>query len=337
MTPTRWQHIQQVVNEALEYSSDARAIFLERACDTDPDLHRQVYGLIESYEQADSFLERAADASASDALRPQSPAEGERIGAYEITGIIGAWRHGHRLSRSPRGRPVLPNGRDQSVARGHWTIAAELEARFRAERQILARLTHPNIARLLDGGITPSGLPYLVMEYIEGATIDVFMRASRLWRSHECVELFRHVCAAVQYAHQNLIVHRDIKPANIMVTEDGTPKLLDFGIAKLLSPDALDQTVPLTRPAERLMTPEYASPEQIRGDPVTTATDVYALGVLLYELISGNPPVSGSKSDSDGPGTDDLRNHSRAAKRGRGKTWAKRAWRRSAPIWTTSF
>ncbi len=288
MTPTRWQHIQQVVNEALEYSSDARAIFLERACDTDPDLHRQVCGLIESYEQADSFLERAAGAGASDALRPQSPAEGERIGPYEISGIIGAGGMG-AVYRARRVDDQFCQTVAIKVLRGGITNAAELETRFRAERQILARLTHPNIARLLDGGITQSGIPYLVMEYIEGASIDAFIRQSASG-INECIDLFRQVCSAVQYAHQNLIVHRDIKPANIMVTEDGIPKLLDFGIAKLLSSDPIDQTIPLTRPAERLMTPEYASPEQIRGEPITTATDVYALGVLLYELLSGNRP-----------------------------------------------
>ncbi|HEX3875830.1 MAG TPA: serine/threonine-protein kinase [Bryobacteraceae bacterium] len=288
MTPTRWQHIQEVVNEALEYPSEARATFLDRTCGTDPDLLGQVRGLIESYERADSFLERAAGAGASDVLRPQPPAEGERIGPYEIGGIIGAGGMG-AVYRARRVDDQFRQTVAIKVLRGGVANADELEARFRAERQILARLTHPNIARLLDGGITRTGLPYLVMEYIEGASIDAFIRQSAC-DINACIDLFRQVCSAVQYAHQNLIVHRDIKPANIMVTEDGIPKLLDFGIAKLLSPDPISDGIPLTRPAERLMTPEYASPEQVRGEPVTTATDVYALGVLLYELLSGQRP-----------------------------------------------
>jgi eukaryotic-like serine/threonine-protein kinase len=287
VTPTKWEHIQVVVNNALEMTLEARAPFLERVCGIDTEIRRQIDNLIDSCEQTDSFLERAVEASVCEALTP-SPAEGERVGAYQITGMIGRGGMG-TVYCARRVDDHFQQNVAIKVLRGGIGQSPELEARFRAERQILARLTHANIARLLDGGITPSGLPYLVMEYIDGAAIDVFSDQTALSVS-ERVELFRHVCAAVQYAHQNLIVHRDIKPANIMVTNDGTPKLLDFGIAKLLSPDALDQTAPLTRPAERLMTPEYASPEQIRGDPVTTATDVYALGVLLYELISGTRP-----------------------------------------------
>jgi serine/threonine protein kinase len=288
MTPTKWQHIQELVNSALDLPPEERAPFLEKTCGGDTEIRRQIDNLIESCEQTDNFLERAVEASASGVLGAPTPAEGERIGAYQITGMIG---HGG-MGAVYRARRVDDQFRQNvaiKVLRGGIGVSAELEARFRAERQILARLTHENIARLLDGGITSSGLPYLVMEYIEGASIDVFSEQNALGVA-ERVEMFRQVCTAVQYAHQNLIVHRDIKPANIMVTKDGTPKLLDFGIAKLLSADALDQTVPLTRPADRLMTPEYASPEQIRGEPVTTATDVYALGVLLYELISGRRP-----------------------------------------------
>jgi eukaryotic-like serine/threonine-protein kinase len=287
VTPTRWQQIQELVNNALELPVEARAVYLDQACGGDIGMRRQIEDLVESYERAGSFLERAVGTSACDVLAVESPAQGERIGAYEITGVIG---HGGMGSVYCARR--VDDQFHQNVAikvlRGGIGQSPELLRRFRAERQILARLAHANIARLLDGGITASGLPYLVMEYIEGTTIDVFCEQAALGVS-ERVRLVRDVCAAVQYAHQNLIVHRDIKPANVMVTQDGTPKLLDFGIAKLLGPDSL-QTVPLTRPAERLMTPEYASPEQIRGEPVTTATDVYAMGVLLYELVSGTRP-----------------------------------------------
>ena len=161
-------------------------------------------------------------------------------------------------------------------------------ARFRAERQILANLAHPNIARLLDGGVTPAGQPYLVMEYIHGEPIDTWCRDRGL-SVRAFLELFRAVCAGVQCAHQNLVVHRDIKPGNILVDETGTPKLLDFGVAKLLD-TAGDAAGPMTR----MMTPEYASPEQILGQPVTTATDVYSAAVMLYRLLSGRHPAGAS-------------------------------------------
>ena len=161
--------------------------------------------------------------------------------------------------------------------------------RFRHERQILASLEHPFIASLLDGGSTPDGRPYFAMEYVEGQPIVDYCDTHRLDTAAR-LELFRHVCTAVQYAHQNLIIHRDIKPANVLVIADGTPKLLDFGIAKLLNPELAGQTLALTAPGLQLMTPEYASPEQVRGEAVTTATDVYSLGVLLYELLAGRLP-----------------------------------------------
>ena len=168
------------------------------------------------------------------------------------------------------------------LKRGTDTEAAL--SRFRAERQILAGLEHPNIARLLDGGATETGLPYFVMEYVDGTPLLEYAAPLPV---RQRLELFRSVCPAVQYAHQNLIVHRDIKPANILVTPEGIPKLLDFGIAKLLDPAADGATMALTAAGGRLMTPGYASPEQVRGEPVTTATDVYSLGAVLYELLTG--------------------------------------------------
>jgi serine/threonine protein kinase len=163
--------------------------------------------------------------------------------------------------------------------------------RFLAERQILASLDHPNIARLFDGGVTEDGLPYFVMEYIEGLPIDEYSDSQKL-STAERLRLFRAVCAAVNYAHQKLVVHRDIKPTNILVTAEGTPKLLDFGIAKLLAPDASSNIANQTATTRQFMTPGYASPEQVRGEPITTSSDVYSLGVLLYELLTGHRPYN---------------------------------------------
>src|SRR5258706_6614658 len=173
--------------------------------------------------------------------------------------------------------------------------------RFRSERQILATLDHPNIARLLDGGSTDDGLPYFVMEHIEGKPIDVYCDERNL-NIIERLKLFRGVCAAVSYAHQNLVVHRDIKPGNVVVTKEGVPRLLDFGIAKLVTPGTSQSENTVT--GLRLLTPEYASPEQIRGETITTSSDVYSLGVLLYELLTGHRPyrLSGpNPSEVDGP------------------------------------
>jgi non-specific serine/threonine protein kinase/serine/threonine-protein kinase len=212
---------------------------------------------------------------------------GPRVGSYTLIREIGsggmgtvylAVRHDDAFEKRVAIK-ILKRGMDSdSIVR-----------RFRNERQILASLQHPYIAGLLDGGTTADGLPYFAMEYIEGRRIVDYCDAHQLDTSAR-IELFRKVCAAVQYAHQNLIIHRDIKPANVLVTPDGTPKLLDFGIAKLLNPELAGETIAPTAAGPQLMTPEYASPEQVRGEPVTTATDVYSLGVLLYELLTGRRP-----------------------------------------------
>ena len=161
--------------------------------------------------------------------------------------------------------------------------------RFRMERQILAALDHPHIARLVDGGVTDDGLPYFGMEHVEGQPLLEYCDGRRLSITKR-LELFLDVCGAVQFAHQNLVVHRDLKPANILVTADGKVKLLDFGIAKLLNPELAGEVIEKTGSMMRLMTPDYASPEQIRGEPITTSTDVYSLGVILYELLTGHRP-----------------------------------------------
>jgi eukaryotic-like serine/threonine-protein kinase len=164
----------------------------------------------------------------------------------------------------------------------------EVLRRFQREREMLATLDHPNIARLLDGGSTEDGLPYFVMEYVNGEPIDTYCDRHKL-QVADRLELFRAVCGAVEYAHRNGIAHRDLKPGNILVTSEGTAKLLDFGIAKVLRAVG-DETVYITRTGLHLMTPEYASPEQVRGEAITTLSDVYSLGVILYELLTGHRP-----------------------------------------------
>ena len=293
MTPERWQQVKAVFEEALERAPGERAAFLDQACRDDDALRREVDSLLASHDDAPGFLDEPL---ALDVLPPSgddgAARTGRRIGAYRLVREIG---HGGM------GAVYLAERADgqfqQQVAVKfirHGIDSATLRRRFRTERQILARLEHPNIARLIDGGVSDDGLPYLAMEYVEGTRIDAYCDAQHL-STNERLRLFLAVCEAVHYAHQNLVVHRDLKPSNILVTESGAVKLLDFGIAKLLD-DKDDATqppvdeVPLTRTGMRVMTPEYASPEQVRGEPVTTASDVYALGIILYELLAGQRP-----------------------------------------------
>jgi serine/threonine protein kinase/tetratricopeptide (TPR) repeat protein len=214
------------------------------------------------------------------------PPESRRIGPYRLIRTIGHGGMGTVYLGVRDDDAFQKRVAIKVLKRGTDTDA--VVSRFRHERQILASLDHPYIAGLLDGGTTPDGLPYFAMEYVEGQPIVEYCEWQKLGTTAR-LQLFSKVCAAVQYAHQNLVIHRDIKPGNVLVTADGTPKLLDFGIAKLLNPELGGHMVP-TIPGFELMTPEYASPEQVRGDPVTTATDVYSLGVLLYELLTGRRP-----------------------------------------------
>jgi serine/threonine protein kinase len=210
--------------------------------------------------------------------------------------MVGAYRIERRIAAGGMGVVFLARRADEQFERqvavkivSSPLASDEARRRFRAERQILADLSHPNIAQLLDGGTTDEDVPYLVMEYIDGLPIDEYCRQHALTVAAR-LRLFLQVCAAVQYAHQHLIVHRDLKPSNILVTSDGTPKLLDFGIAKLLEGEGGRAPTNLTVADARLLTPRNASPEQIRGSAITTASDIYSLGVLFYELIAGHPP-----------------------------------------------
>lgn len=285
MTPERWQQIRAVYEEAAALVLADRAPFLDRVCTGDFELRREVESLFDYEDQAGSvFLRKPAVdlMGAAVAEAPVTSRIGRRFGVYRILEELG---HGG-MGEVYRGARV--DGQyDKQVAiklvRSGYDSSAILE-HFRHERQILASLDHPNIARLLDGGTTEEGTPYLVMELIEGLPIDEYCNQHDLGIA-ERLQLFLQVCSAVQYAHQRLVVHRDLKPRNILVTTEGVPKLLDFGIAKILDPSAGVETT-LVRP----MTPEYASPEQIRGEPITTASDVYSLGVVFYRLLTGRSP-----------------------------------------------
>ncbi|HEY6119337.1 MAG TPA: serine/threonine-protein kinase, partial [Pyrinomonadaceae bacterium] len=286
MIPERSQQVDQIFQAALDVTPAERARFLSEACANDPALRRDVELLLSLHESGagDSAPEPAPevddlDSSAGDLFGTDyfvDPMIGRRLGAYRIERQIGRGGMGTvyeaaRVDNEFRKRVAI-----KLVKRGMDTDF--VLRRFRQERQILAALDHPNIALLLDGGTSDDGLPYFVMEFIEGQPLYKYADANRLSIT-ERLKLFAQICDAVHYAHQKQVVHRDIKPSNVLVTSDGTPKLLDFGIAKLLNPDIVgDITNDPTATAMRLMTPEYASPEQVQGGPISLTTDVYSLG-----------------------------------------------------------
>jgi serine/threonine protein kinase len=291
MTPERWQQIKSVLAEALEELPANRSVYLERSCAGDEDLRREVELWLEhERELSPRFLnETALPRAAASALTAGSIAwVGRRIGAYKTIELVGVGGMGE-VYRALRADDQYRKEVALKVVRAGQDSGVIL-ARFRHERQILATLEHANIARLLDGGTTEEGTPYLVMELIEGQPIGQYCDSRKLSVS-ERLALFTQVCAAVQYAHQRLIIHRDIKPSNILVTPEGVPKLLDFGIAKVLGTD-LQSPSAETLTVFRALTPGYASPEQIKGEPVTTASDVYSLGVVLYELLTARSPYA---------------------------------------------
>ncbi|GAB5518026.1 MAG: hypothetical protein RhofKO_02770 [Rhodothermales bacterium] len=273
--------------EALDHAPEARAAFIAEACGTNIDLLREVQSLLAAHDDANTFLEVPPSDLMAMAV-PEVSTVPEQVGPYEVVRPIGEGGMGIvYLARR------ADEQFDQQVAlkmMQHHAATDRMRARFLAERQMLARLEHPNIARLLDGGVMPDGTPYFAMEYVDGIPIHRYCDTHRLSIDAR-LQLFQTVCDAVHYAHQNLIVHRDLKPGNILVTEDGTVKLLDFGIAKLLDEDDTSPVeMPVTRTGFRILTPEYASPEQVTGTALTTVSDVYQLGVLLYELLTGHRP-----------------------------------------------
>ena len=283
-----WTRVKDLFSEALKLESQDRLSFLNKECGADQDKRAEVLALLSAHDAAGDFLQESALVDIgllpSDETNRSVASIGQQIGSYKII---------RELGRGGMGAVYLAARADESfdklvalklIKRG--MDSDTIIKRFVKERQIPANLDHQNIARMIDGGTTEDGRPYFVLDYIEGTTITSYCDHHKL-NTLERLKLFRQVCAAIQFAHQNLIVHRDLKPSNILVTKDGTPKLLDFGIAKLLSePSSVEATATIGR----VLTPEYASPEELRGLPVTTSTDVFSLGVVLYELLSGRRP-----------------------------------------------
>ena len=309
MTPDNWKKVKTLFEAALEQKPSERATFLAQEC-PDERLRQEAEKLLDNHQEAGRFLSDPALSFRMPAQRPtpkgssgvavvsgqvwtqvasaetQDPLVGRQLGVYRLERRVGqggmaavylAARADGEFRRHVAIKLILPGAGTDEVLN-----------RFRRERQTLAGLDHPYIVKLLDGGSTPEGTPYLVMEYVEGSPIDEYCNRRGL-SVDERLQLFAKVCGGVQYAHQKQVIHRDLKPSNILVTSDGVPKLLDFGIAKVLGPELPGQAL-VTQTGTRCMTPAYASPEQVRGRSVTAATDVYSLGVVLYELLAGRRP-----------------------------------------------
>jgi len=286
MNLERWRRIEEIFRTAIDRPAGERDTYLTRACEGDEELRREVLSLLERDTAEDFICDPISNAALAFTAKSKNDLTGERIGPYRVTRLIGRGGMGAVYEAERDDEQFQQQVAIKIIKRGMDTDF--VRDRFLRERQILASLDHPHIARLFDGGATQDGLPYFVMEFVAGEPITAYCRRHQL-SVNEKLKLFRKVCSAVQHAHQRLVIHRDLKPSNILITEDGAPKLLDFGIAKLLSPD-VSQADTRTATALRLMTPEYASPEQARGQAVATTTDVYSLGVVLYELLTERRP-----------------------------------------------
>ena len=283
----RWDLLQSLFERAGELPPADRGAWLDQQCGDDVELRREIDRLLDFDYEGETLGDGISQAAAQVAAAGDEALLGYRLGVYRVVekiaaGGMGAVYLGERADGQFEQKVAI-----KLLSTG--LVNQEARQRFLIERQILASLNHPCIAQLIDGGTTDSGIPYLVMEHIEGEPIDRYCDQRKL-TPRDRLGLFQQVCDVVQFAHQNLVIHRDLKPGNILVTDEGMPKLLDFGIAKLLDPGAIGGNVVQTRQYARMLTPEYASPEQVRGDAVTVASDVYALGVLLYQLLTGRVP-----------------------------------------------
>jgi serine/threonine-protein kinase len=290
MRTERWDEVRELFLRVADLDPAAREAHLDEACGEDPDLRREVESLLGRNDRSETFLPRVIERAAQDLVGdPASDpaARPARIGPYRVIELLGRGGMGSVYLAEREGGPFQQQVALKVLRTG--LNDTDMAARFKSERQILADLRHPNIAGLVDGGTTEDGVPFLAMEYVQGRRIDRWCDQDRK-SIEQRIDLFRVVCSAVQAAHRSLVVHRDLKPANILVTTDGHVKLLDFGIAKILGPSSHSHTVVVTRTIDRLLTPAFASPEQVSGDAVTTASDVYSLGVILYELLAGTNP-----------------------------------------------
>ncbi len=288
MNPERWSRIQEIFLAASECEATEREAWLSEATAGDDNLRVEVESLLAASDEGEGLIEAAVHGAFElAAVDSEATLNSHRIGPYEVVGELGEGGLSKVYLAERADEHFTMRVAIKVVKRGMDT--ADILSRLRQERQILASLDHPNVAKLFDGGTTDDGLPYFVMEHIEGEPIDDY--CDRLQLSiRQRLELFRTACSAVHYAHQNLVIHRDLKPSNLLVTADGVPKLLDFGIAKVLEAASGEPSLARTVPGMLLLTPEYASPEQAAGEPLTTATDVYSLGVMLYRLLCGHRP-----------------------------------------------
>jgi serine/threonine-protein kinase len=284
----RWDRMKELFATARPMAEDARDRFLAESCADDDALRAEIESLLSADGDDTTFLDAPSSEAIAGVTRAGSDlAPGSRVGRYEVVRPIAAGGMG-AVFIARRADDAFEKQVALKIV--HRSLATpRLRERFHVERQVLATLEHPNITRLLDGGTTDDGLPYLVMEYVEGRSIAEYAQSRELG-VRDRVELFLAACDAVEHAHQRLVIHRDLKPGNILVTDDGRVKLLDFGIARILETDAGVAAPGVTVTGSRALTPEYASPEQVRNDPITTASDVYSLGVVLYELLTGRRP-----------------------------------------------
>ena len=283
-----WEEVERLFHEASGLDEAARAALLSERCPGRPDLRKDVESLLEVRPRAARFMERETTLSGDgDVVSPRRPGPGDRVGPFRLLEEIGAGGMAS-VYRAERAHGdfehfVAVKLLDAPI------VTQESERRFKLERQILASLRHPNVVTLLDGGVADDGRGFLAMEFVEGRPITTYCREEALSRDAR-LQLFRDVCAGVHYAHRHGIVHRDLKPSNILITIERIPKVLDFGIAKLMGDAPIDVAKTATSAGLGPMTPAYASPEQLRGTPVTTSSDIYSLGVLLYEIVCGHAP-----------------------------------------------